>query len=277
VAGVVEVVAPVEVAEVAPVAAVVEVVAPVEVAEVAPVAAVVEVVAPVEVAEVAPVAAVVEVVAPMAEALALDASVAAGAGGMIPEEVAGPVGSREQRLADWYRRRTGPAMPSAVIGQIQERGPIGMEAPASTESVQPRPSGAKIDAGAEQSRAIAGAKPPAALAAPVSPALLLPVTVRAARGSRIEIDGADRGNAPLFGLLLSQGVHRVAETSSQGVRVEVEFDVHDENLTLDFTRANAIDTGDVSDSGAGDEPLRMDEDANDQRAQHDAAGQDDAA
>jgi len=73
----------------------------------------------------------------------------------------------------------------------------------------------------------------------------LPVTIRAARGSRIEVDGTDRGAAPLFGLLLSPGSHRIAELSAQGTRVEVEFQVDEDNLQLDFTR----------EAGAASEPV----------------------
>jgi len=183
--------------------------------------------------------------------------------------------SREQRLAAWYGGAGWPAMSwasldlaggqegsawSAENGLTEQAPALGDERASTAESPAERaPRG-------RPGRAIAGMKPPRELAAPDLGDELLPVTIRAGRGSRIEIDGIDRGKAPLFGLLLPAGSHRIVELSERGMPVEVLFEVSDENLRLDFTRDIGRSTKPLSDTGLGAEPQRADE-ADETRAQ----------
>jgi len=82
--------------------------------------------------------------------------------------------------------------------------------------------------------AIAGMRPPAAIAAPAFDERVLPVTVLARPGLIIEIDGVVRGEAPLFGLLLTEGTHRAAAAAADGTRSEFLFEVDEQNLEVRF-------------------------------------------
>jgi hypothetical protein len=82
--------------------------------------------------------------------------------------------------------------------------------------------------------ASAGSRVPGAIASPALAARLLPVTVRAGAGASIEIDGIDRGKAPLFGILLSAGTHRAVALAPDGTRTEQLFEVNEQNLEIVF-------------------------------------------
>ena len=51
---------------------------------------------------------------------------------------------------------------------------------------------------------------------------------------KAEIDGIERGASPLFGLLLSEGTHRVVAIAADGTRDEQLFEVDDQNLEVTF-------------------------------------------
>ncbi len=82
--------------------------------------------------------------------------------------------------------------------------------------------------------ALAGLRPPAAIAVPILNARVLPVTLLARPGLLIEIDGVVRGEAPLFGLLLTEGTHRAVAAEPDGTRNEFLFEVNSQNLEVRF-------------------------------------------
>jgi len=153
---------------------------------------------------------------------------AAVAAPVVAESTPGSASSDETGAVAALPATTAPAPPAATQGGLEVAPLEGGQAEDVLEL-------APVEvATAGFAGAIAGQRPPASIAAPALGARVLPVTVRAPAGMVIQVDGVERGVAPMFGLLLSEGTHRVVATTPSGDTNEQLFEVNESNLEVLF-------------------------------------------